>query len=102
MVFFYGTNATATGALTSGDWAHIVGVYDGANAIVYANGVKITETARTPLTITNALSKKIGRDETGVRYYNDQLAQPRIYNRALTAEEVQRNYNAGKNTYTND
>ena len=33
--------------------------------------------------------------------YTDQIAQPRIYNRALTAEEVQRNYNAGKNIYTN-
>ena len=101
LVLFYGANGTATGALTSGDWVHIVGVYDGANAIVYANGVKITETARTPISITNALPKKIGTDETGVRYYKDQIAQPRIYNRALTAAEVQKNYNAGKNTYTN-
>jgi hypothetical protein len=32
--------------------------------------------------------------------YNGPIAQPRIYNRALTAEEVQRNYNAGKNIYS--
>ena len=99
LVLFYGANGTATGVLTSGDWAHIVGVYDGANAIVYANGVKITETARTPLSVTNALSKRIGRDTTSTRYYNDQLAQPRIYNRGLTASEVLQNYNATKDLY---
>ncbi len=100
-VFFYGASGTSSGALTEGDWVHIVGVYDGINAIVYADGVKVVETARTPINITNALSKKIGTDETGSRYYTEPIAQPRIYNRALTAEEVQRNYNAGKNIYTN-
>jgi hypothetical protein len=99
-VFFYGASGTSSGALTEGDWVHIVGVYDGVNAIVYADGVKVVETARTPINITNALSKKIGTDETGSRYYTEPIAQPRIYNRALTAEEVQRNYNAGKNIYS--
>jgi hypothetical protein len=51
--------------------------------------------------MTNSEVKLIGRDSAGTRYYKDQIAQPRIYNRALTAEEVQRNYNAGKNIYTN-
>jgi len=38
-------------------------------------------------------------DANVVRNYHNSIAQPRIYNRALTAEEVERNYNAGKNIY---
>ena len=34
-------------------------------------------------------------------FVNGEIAQPRIYNRALTAEEVQRSYDSGKNIYTN-
>ena len=87
--------------VTTGDWVHVVGVYDETNAILYVDGVAETTTARTAINVTNALTKYIGRDSTTTRNYADQIAQPRIYNRALTAEEVQRNYDAGKNTYTN-
>lgn len=86
--------------VTTGDWVHVVGVYDETNAILYVDGVEETTTARTAINITNALVKQIGRDSTTSRYYQDQIAQPRIYNRALTADEVQKNYEAGKNTYS--
>lgn len=86
--------------VTTGDWVHVVGVYDETNAILYVDGVEETTTARTAINITNALVKQIGRDSTTSRYYADQIAQPRIYNRALTADEVQKNYEAGKNTYS--
>jgi hypothetical protein len=99
--FEYNGDTTGTGTVTEGDWVHIVGTYDETNATLYINGSQNAQTARTAADITNALVKQIGRDTTTFRYYNDQLAQPRIYNRALTAEEVQRNYNAGKNIYTN-
>jgi hypothetical protein len=60
---------------------------------------QVAQNARGAADITNALVKHIGRDTTSVRYYNDQLAQPRIYNRALTATEVVRNYNADKSKF---
>eukprot|EP00918_Siedleckia_nematoides_P069940 GHVU01152471.1.p1 GENE.GHVU01152471.1~~GHVU01152471.1.p1 ORF type:complete len:578 (+),score=23.79 GHVU01152471.1:90-1823(+) len=102
MSFFYdSTGNTSTSSFSEGDWVHFVGVYDETNAIVYINGAEERTTARTAASMTNADVKQIGRDSTEIRYYTDQIAQPRIYNRALTAEEVQRNYNAGKNTYTN-
>ena len=41
------------------------------------------------------------RHGAGTRFYTNQIAQPRIYNRALTDEEVQRSYDSGKNIYTN-
>ena len=100
-IFIYNNTGTAESARTEGEWVHIVGTYDETNATIYVNGVQKDQDVRTAVDTTNPWVKHIGRDTTSVRYYNDQIAQPRIYNRALTAEEVQRNYNAGKNTYTN-
>ena len=99
--FAYNNNSSTSLAQTIGNWIHMVGTYDETNATLYINGAQADQDQRTAVDMTNALVKMIGRDTTSVRYYNDQIAQPRIYNRALTAEEVQRNYNAGKNIYTN-
>ena len=98
---FYYNGSDSKTSVTIGDWVHIVGTYDETNATLYLNGSQVDQDARTATNITNTSSKMIGHDTANNRHYPDQIAQPRIYNRALTAEEVQRNYNAGKNTYTN-
>jgi len=98
----YSNIGTTGSPQTEGDWIHIVGTYDETNATLYVNGSQADQDARTAVDITNGFTKFIGRDGTDPnRYYHDQIAQPRIYNRALTAEEVQRNFDAEKNTYTN-
>ena len=91
----------STGSPSIG-WNHLVGTYDGANIKLYLNGAFDSSKANASgLNATN-LNLEIGRHETQTSsQLNAPIAQPRIYNRALTAEEVQRNYNAGKNTYTN-
>jgi hypothetical protein len=99
--FEYAGDSSSVNPSTEGDWVHLVGTYDETNATFYIDGAQADQDARAATDITNALVKRIGRDTNSTRYYNDQIAQPRIYNRALTAEEVQRNYDAGKNTYTN-
>ena len=101
IIYYNGFYSVDSSAQTAGDWFHIVGTYDETNRTIYVNGVQVDQDAQTAVSITNALVKQIGRDTNANRLYQDQIAQPRIYNRALTAEEVQRNYNAGKNTYTN-
>ena len=93
---FYSVDATAQ---TNGSWFHILATYDGTNITLYINGVQVDQDAQTAADITNALVKQIGRDTNPNRLYQDQIAQPRIYNRALTASEVLRNYNSGKSTY---
>jgi hypothetical protein len=81
-------------------WTHLVVTRNSSNLIsTYYNGVLDT-TATYADSVTNALNPQIGRDSNSSRYYQDQIAQPRIYNRALTADEVEQNYNAGKNTYS--
>jgi hypothetical protein len=100
MSFYYNASAnSSTSTFSDGDWVHFVAVYDETNAIVYINGAEESTTARTAHSITNTDTKMIGRDSLGVRYYNDQIALPRIYNRALTATEVARNYNADRSKF---
>jgi hypothetical protein len=86
------------GTFTQGQWYHIVGTYDGTTQRLYVNGSQVNSTA---LSITLKQSNKeviIGGYNTGV-YSNNAIANPRIYNRALTATEVARNYNADKSKF---
>jgi len=100
--FYINSNLLQYTATLSIGWHHIVGTYDQAKMRFYFNGSEELSVSQTAAINTSALPLEIGRQgaATSAQYPN-QIAQPRIYNRALTAEEVQRNYNAGKNTYTN-
>ena len=96
--FINGTARIYSTALTG--WNHIAGVYDGATMKLYINGTQEVSGAHTTDPTLISAPIEIGRfgESVGTQYPN-QIAQPRIYNRALTAEEVQRNYDAGKNIY---
>ena len=96
----YGTSSA--NVLTAG-WHHIVATYvQNGNMTYYVDGSQTDAFAFTRAIRTTTAKIEIGRNEgpTGANYFDDQIAQPRIYNRALSAEEVQRNYNAGKNIYS--
>jgi len=96
--FWIGGVNKFTPAYVSESWNHIVGVRSGSSVIFYFNGAQVA-TGSSSSSITNSQEKQIGRDETTIRYYPNQIAQPRIYNRALTASEVLNNYNATKTLY---
>jgi hypothetical protein len=92
-----------TDVLTNNAWNHIAITYDKANVRIYINGSEDNSAAYTAALTTTSKVVEIGRYWGSNAYGTDgsKIAQPRIYNRALTAEEVERNYNAGKNIYTN-
>ena len=102
-IFATATSSVASSTImTTGDWYHIVGTYDGSNMKVYVNGTSEGTVAKTGNVRTTDKEVEIGRYYDSNTYaYQDSIAQPRIYNRALTAEEVQRSYDSGKNIYTN-
>ena len=85
---------------TQGNWYHVVGTYDGTTQRLYVDGVQVANTALSITVKQSDFKVMLGGYVTGVNS-NNPIAQPRIYNRALTASEVLRNYNSGKNTYTN-
>ena len=96
--FWIGGVNKFTPAYVSESWNHIVGVRSGSSVIFYFNGAQVA-TGSSSSSITNEQVKQIGRDTTTIRNYPNQLAQPRIYNRALTASEVLNNYNVTKDLY---
>ena len=88
----YGNDITASGIQTN-TWLNMVGVYDGANASMYINGVLVSgPTAKTWNTVAN--NAQLGRQTWGGEYWDGNIAQVSIYNRALTASEIQQNFNA--------
>jgi len=97
--FYVTTNAVSYTSMTNG-WRHIVGTYDGANKRLYVDGVQVNSSAETSTMPGGSIPVEIGRyNESAATTFTQPIAQPRIYNRALTASEVLQNYNATKTLY---
>ncbi|HAM39375.1 MAG TPA: hypothetical protein DCP53_08305, partial [Elusimicrobia bacterium] len=83
---------------SSGDvnvWHHLVGTYDGSSMILYQDGVKVAETVTSGSIDTNTTALNIGRQSSGGGKFIGVIDEVKIYNRALTQEEVTASYNAG-------
>jgi hypothetical protein len=100
LLFFINTSNSPVNISGTG-WKHIVGTYDSTNRRVYIDGQEIgSGTGYTSPIAVGDKPIEIGRYAGNTAYqYDGDIAQPRIYNRALTASEVLQNYNSGKNTY---
>ena len=90
--FFVGDGNGPNGAsatVSPGVWSHIVGMWDGTNTKIYLNGVFVAN-ATTPLAPdASGTSLFFGQGSgNGVGLYNGDLDEVRIYNRALSADEV--------------
>ena len=96
--FYINALSSQWSGMTTG-WHHIVGTYDKTNRKLYVDGSLKATDAMTANIGTGTSPIDIGQNYGGSNKYDEAIAQPRIYNRALTAEEVERNYNAGKNIY---
>ncbi len=82
--------ATAKGGdATAGGWLHLAGVYDGANAILYTNGVAAASTALSrPYSPNPGWNTEIGGTTAFGRYFSGTIDEVAIYPRALTAAEL--------------
>jgi hypothetical protein len=93
----------------SSTWSYVSVVYDTNIQKGYLNGslsvsntISLTESGRTPDTLDEM---RIGVQNDGASYggqalYMDgQFAQVKVYNKALTANEIAQNYNALKNRF---
>ena len=95
----YGSSISASGVSTD-TWFNLVGVYDGTNASMYVNGALVAgPTARSWNTVAN--NAGIGKNVSNSEYWSGDVAQVQIYNKALSAAEIQQNYNALKGRYVN-
>jgi hypothetical protein len=78
-------------------WSHIVGTYDGSRMKAYLNGSLVYDTALTG-TISGNGNWTLGCYQPlptdGTHNFDGYIGPSRIYNRALTASEIQQNFNA--------
>jgi len=79
-------------------WTFITGTFDGTTLSIYQNGV-LSNSANYSGTIgTNAISVRVGATNDGL-YFNGNIANAQIYNRALSATEVTQNFNATRGRF---
>jgi len=89
--------ATDNVALNTTSWYFLVGVYDGANAHIYVNGVlEASQAQSVPADTYKAL--KIGSDGTGFGHFNG--SHTFVASKALTAGEIRSLYTLGRRAHT--
>jgi hypothetical protein len=80
---------TTTDVFTVNQYAHVSFTFNKENTILYVNGVEIIREAHTDSIQSNNHTVRIGVDERGnVDLFNGSIDSVRIYNRALSAEEI--------------
>ena len=84
------------GTATLNQYCYLVASYDGANLRLYENGDLQATVATTHDMMTSTQPLGIGGPG---RYWNGEIPVTKVYNRALSAEEVQQNFNAYKNRF---
>lgn len=97
-----GTTNTLTSntTLSNGIYYHVVGTYNGSSKVLYINGIE-----ETSITLTNAINITSAVASVGyLRYLNNQylngeIPVAKIYNKALTAQEVRQNYQQYKTRF---
>jgi hypothetical protein len=86
--------------LTDNQWHYIVSIRNNTTHTIYGDGITNTISGTVSTTATNASSLWFGRENNiGPSLYKGNISQVKIYNRALTAQEVLQNYNATKGRY---
>jgi len=93
------TTADSGSTLSDGDWHHVVGVYNsGTNIQLYIdNGSPVTVTTDIESkALDDAGSFIIGDTQDGIYQFDGSIDEARLYNRALSAAEVTKNYKHGK------
>jgi hypothetical protein len=82
-----------TTALPVNTWSHIAMTYDKANVRLYVNGTQVASGPATANIATSSNPLQIGGDNIYGQYFNGRVDDVRVYNRALSAAEIQTDMN---------
>jgi fibronectin type 3 domain-containing protein len=96
------TNRPSAHVFTSGDhelrgpaqvpintWTHLAATYSGSTLALYVNGAQVAGAAATGAIATHTGPLRIGGNAIWGEYFNGLIDEVRVYNRALTATEIQ-------------
>ena len=81
--------ADATAALPLSTWTHVAVTYNGAALVYYVNGVQTRSTVVSGSIMTSGMPLRIGSNTIWGEYFQGQIDEVRVYNRALSQSEIQ-------------
>jgi hypothetical protein len=87
----YGTNLATTTLAPVGQWTHIIGTYTSGDRKVYANGVLLGQDTYSALTLAGT-TLVVGANSGGTQPFTGSIANFRLFNRALTTDEIYQLY----------
>jgi PKD repeat protein len=82
-------NLPGTSALTANTWVHLAATYDGATERLFVNGTQVASRAQTGNMPVSTGALRIGGNSVWGEYFQGRIDEVRIYNRALSAAEIQ-------------
>jgi hypothetical protein len=85
--------ATAANGLTLNTWSHLALTYNGTQEQLYVNGALVASRSQTGTVQTSTGVLHIGGDSLWGEYFLGSIDEIRIYNRALSAAEIQTDMN---------
>ena len=90
-------NTFTTNSIIANQWQHIVMVRNGSSVTLYRNNINITSSAATHINpLTSTRDALIGIYGYTSSPFNGSIDEVRIYNRALSADEIAMQYNSSK------
>src|SRR5207244_13011036 len=85
-----GVDQTAAGGTVPlNSWTHLAVTYDGATLRLYVNGIQTAAQAVTGSLLSSTAPLRIGGDAPWGEYFSGTIDEVRVYNRALSAAEIQ-------------
>jgi hypothetical protein len=78
--------------LNDGSFHHIVGLREDGTVYLYVDGVLQTVANSSTINVTNSSNLVMGADSTTTRYFGGVLDDVRIYNKALSEDEIEELY----------
>jgi hypothetical protein len=97
-----GTSISATGLTTANNFFQVVGVYNGSNNLIYVNGTLRNTGATISGNILNSSTYNLMSDTSGdanIDWGKGLVYVHRMYNIALSADQIAQNYNATRGRY---
>jgi hypothetical protein len=90
---FSTSNLTAPSPLPLNTWSHVAGTYDGATMKFYVNGILVGSRAQSGALAASTLPLNIGGNTDFGEYWSGLMDEVRIYNRALSQNEIHNDMN---------
>jgi len=98
--YWYGNDLTATSSVSpASQWFNAVAQWDGTTRKIWVNGTQVASAGATGINVSSSLLQVGATNTGGSEPLRGNIGQALIYNRALTATEIQQNFNTTRGRY---